>query len=75
MVLLYVDDALAIALNPESILRDEIGKYFQMKESSIGKPNIYLGGKCCQIETETGILAWGFSFSQYVQEACRNVRQ
>ena len=46
-----------------------------MKESSIGEPSIYLGGKCCKIETKTGKIAWGFSSSQYVQEACRNVRQ
>lgn len=42
--LLYVDDCLAIGKNPESILRNEIGKYFQMKEGSIGPPKIYLGG-------------------------------
>ena len=43
LLLLYVDDCLAIALNPEDILRNEVGKYFKMKESSIGPPDIYLG--------------------------------
>ena len=28
----------------EHVLRNEIGKYFKMKESSIGPPTIYLGG-------------------------------
>ena len=73
-VLLYVDDCLAILVNPESIVRDEIGKYFLMKEASIGEPDVYLGGKVRKVELETGELCWAFSSSQYVQEACRNVR-
>ena len=43
-ILLYVDDALAIGEKAKHILRHELGKYFDMKESSIGPPNIYLGG-------------------------------
>ena len=39
-VLLYTDDALAVSENGESILRNEIGKYFELKEASIG----YCGG-------------------------------
>ena len=31
-VLLYIDDALVISENAESILRNEIGKYFELKE-------------------------------------------
>ena len=31
-VLLYVDNCITIGLNPEKILRDEIGKYFKLKE-------------------------------------------
>ena len=31
-VLLYVDDALVISENVEEILREEIGKYFELKE-------------------------------------------
>ena len=42
--LLYVDDVLVVAENPESIIRSEIGKYFAVKEESIGMPNVYLGG-------------------------------
>ena len=72
-VLLYVDDCLAISVSPESIVRDEIGKYFLMKDASIGEPDVYLGGKVGKVESETGELCWAFSLSQYVQEACRNV--
>ena len=43
-VLLYIDDILVISENGEKLLRDGIGKYFELKESSIGPPNQYLGG-------------------------------
>ena len=39
-VLLYTDDALAIGEYAEKILRNEIGRYFIMKEESIGPPKI-----------------------------------
>ena len=74
-VLLYVDDCLCISEDPESIIRNEIGNYFKVKEASIGEPDIYLGGKVRKVELETGVERWAFSSSQYVQEACRNVRQ
>jgi hypothetical protein len=74
-VLLYVDDCLCISTHPEKIIREEIEKYFLMKEASIGPPDIYLGGKVSMVELETWeILCWSFSSSQYVQEACQNVR-
>ena len=73
-VLLYVNDYLAILVNPESIVRDEIRKYFLMKEASIGEPVVYFGGKVRKVESETGELCWTFSSSQYVREACNNVR-
>ena len=44
-VLLYCDDTLVISERGETILRDEIGKYFELKEESIGPPSLYLGGK------------------------------
>ena len=37
-VLLYVDDALVVIKNAESILRNELGRYFELKEESIGPP-------------------------------------
>ena len=42
-ILLYMDDALIVSENAESILRDEIGRYFDLKEGSIGPPTVYLG--------------------------------
>jgi hypothetical protein len=74
-VLLYVDDCLVVSENPEAILRKEIGKYFKLKEASIGPPDIYLGGKMRQVVMENGVKAWSFSSSQYVQEAVNNVHK
>ena len=43
-VLIYTDDTLVVSENGETLLRTEIGKYFELKEESIGPPDIYLGG-------------------------------
>ena len=43
-VLLYTDDVLVVSTDGERILRDGIGRYFELKEESIGPPTIYLGG-------------------------------
>ena len=37
-VLLYVDDGLVVSENAESILRNELGRYFELKEESIARP-------------------------------------
>ena len=49
-VLLYTDDCLCISENAEAVLRDEIGKYFTLKEESIGEPSQYLGGKIRKVQ-------------------------
>ena len=51
-VLLYTDDTLVISENAESILRKEIGKYFELKEESIGEPSLYLGGHLRKVQLE-----------------------
>ena len=72
-VLLYVDDCLVVSENGEKVLRNEIGKYFTLKEASIGPTNVYLGGKISLVELSNGAKAWTFSSYQYVQEAVQNV--
>ena len=72
-VLLYTDDALVISENAESILRNELGRYFELKQESIGPPKIYLGGHVRKVQLENGVEAWAFSSSQYVQAAVKNV--
>ena len=71
--LLYVDDILLVSDKGENVLRNEIGKYFTMKPSSIGPPSIYLGGHVRKVTLENGVKAWAFSSSQYVQAAVKNV--
>ena len=74
-VLLYVDDVLVISENAERVIRDEIGRHWEFKESSIEKPSIYLGGKCREVELDNGTKCWAFGSSQYVQEAVKNVEE
>jgi hypothetical protein len=74
-ILLYVNDALAIGVNAEKMLREEIGRYFELKEASIGPPKIYLGGRMPQVILDNGMKAWGISSSQYVQSAVNNVEK
>ena len=73
-VLLYVDDALVVSeRRAEHILQEEVGKYFELKEASIGLPDIYLGGKISKVKLENGVSAYSCSASQYVQAAVNNV--
>lgn len=51
-VLLYVYDVLVVSVNGENMLRNEIGKYFELKEESVGPPKIYLGGKLSLVTFE-----------------------
>ena len=41
-VLLYVDDALCISENAERVLRDEVGKYFELKEKLRSKYFVHI---------------------------------
>ena len=72
-VLLYTDDTLVISENAESILRNELGKYFELKEESIGPPEIYLGGHMRQVPLDNDTKAWAFGSSQYERNAVENV--
>ena len=72
-ILLYVDDALVVSENAESILQNELGRYFHLKDESIGPPTMYLGGRVHKVQLENGVWAWSFGSSQYVQSAIKNV--
>ena len=72
-VLLYVDNVLVVSENAESILRNELGRYFELTKESIGPPGHYLGGKVRKVQLENGANAWAISSSQYVQIAVKNV--
>ena len=71
----YTDDCLVVSENAESILKNEIGRYFELKPDSIGPPRLYLGGHLRKIELSNGVEAWYFSSTQYVQTAVKNVEE
>jgi hypothetical protein len=73
-ILLYTDDAIVVSENAEDILRNKLGKYFELKPSSIGPPKIYLGSHVRKVSLDNGAKAWAFSPSQYVQAAVKNVK-
>ena len=72
-VLLYVDDCLVVSERGEQILTEEIGKYFLLKEDSVGPPTIYLGGQIREVEMENGTFCWSCGSSKYVRAAVANV--
>jgi hypothetical protein len=72
-VLLYMDDILTVSDNAEKVLREQIGRYFELKEESIGPPKLYMGGHVCKVELTNGVKVWTFSSSQYIQLAVKNV--
>ena len=72
---MYVDDALIIYDNAQHILEEDIGNYFTMKSGSIGLSTIYLGGHMRKVTLDNGVIAWGFSSSQYVQASVNNVEE
>ena len=74
-VLFYTDDKLVISHQPEKILRNELNKYFNLKEVSMGAPEIYLGGKMRKENLDNGLEAWGFSSAQYIKNAVTNAEQ
>ena len=74
-ICLYNDDCLVVSENPEQIIRKEIGKYWNLKESSIGPPKIYLENKVSKVTLENEVVYWSFSSSQYIQAAIANVEK
>jgi hypothetical protein len=70
-LLVYTDDLLAIATNPQGIL-DDVNIYFNLKPESVGHPNIYLGSKLSKAQMANGVECWCNSSHQYVKEAIKN---
>jgi hypothetical protein len=50
-----------------------MGKYFELKQESIGPPKIYLGGHLRKVELDNEVKAWAFTSSPYVRAAVQNV--
>ena len=56
-VFLYTDDCLVVSENAKSILKNEIGRYFELKPDSIEPSSLYLGGHLQKIELSNGVEA------------------
>ena len=72
---MYVDATLVIRERAELILRSELGRYFELKEESIGPPSLYLGGNVRKVVLEDGTHVWALSSSQYVQKVVKNAEE
>ena len=72
-VLLYTDDCLVISDQGESVLRNEINPFFELKKDSIGISSKYLGRKLRIVELVNGQKCWAFGSKQYVEAAVQNV--
>ena len=72
-VILCVDDYLVVSNHGKKMLREDIGKYFKIKEKFIGPPELYVGEKMRRVKLENGSKAWAFRSSQYVVEAVKYV--
>ena len=70
-ILCYVDDVLVVHHDAMTTLM-KIDKYFKLKPSSIGDPDVYIGAKLKYTQAENGVWCWTLSPSKYVQEACKN---
>ena len=57
------------------IRQNEIGRYFELKEASIGPPNMYLGAGIRKVKLDNDMEAWAASSSQYIQAAVKNVEE
>ena len=73
-ILLYVNDVLCIHHDGKSTL-ENLDRYFQLKESSIGDPDLYLGAKLCKVTLPNGVQTWSTSPSKCIQEAVKNVEK
>ena len=67
-----MDNCLVVSYCGEELLRNEIGKYFELKEKSIGTPDQYLGVKMHQVVLDNGTTDWASRSIQYVQETVLN---
>ena len=56
-ILLYTDDALVLSEHAEQVLRKDLGRYFELKEESIGPPKLYLGGGVQKVKLDNGVEA------------------
>ena len=55
-VLICTDNELVASENAKFILRDELGKHFELKQESIGHPKFYFGGSVRKATSSSGLV-------------------
>jgi hypothetical protein len=73
MLLVYVDDVLAISHEPK-VLIDAIGEYYKVKPGSDKEPNIYLGVNVEKVQMPDGREVWAMSPRDYVKNSVKTVK-
>ena len=68
MVLCYIYDVFAISDMPMRTM-DGIRSVLKLKDDKTEDPDVYLGSKLSQVETETGTECWSMSSEKYVKAA------
>jgi hypothetical protein len=73
MLLVYVDDALAISHEPK-VLIDTIGEYYKVNHGSDKEPDIYLGANVKKVQMPDGREVWATSPCDYIKNAIKTVK-
>ena len=68
MVLCYVDDILAISIDPMKTV-EGIKQVFKVKGDKAEPPYMYLGASLQRVETASGEKCWDMSSEKYVRAA------
>jgi len=72
LMLIYVDDVLHIAENPEEDIA-KLGQEYRLKDS-VRPPDRYLGGNIEKGQTEDGSVAWSMSCYDYLNNAVQQIK-
>ncbi len=72
VVLVYVDDILVFAKDPQTTM-NELGKLYELKPESVHEPDIYLGANMEKVQLPTGKVEWSMGSKTYVKNAIRVV--
>ena len=64
---LCTDDASVISENAELVLRNKMGRHFELKQESTGPPDLHLGGRLRKAKSDNGVEVWSFSSTQCVK--------
>ena len=74
MLLVYVDDILAISHKAKEVLQ-QIAKFYKIKDGSLKEPDLYLGANVSKFQKPDGTEAWSTSPQQYIKSAVENVER